>query len=296
MYRPLQLIPAPFQKNGKYQNFRQSQRQNFFSCPSVSTGAAAKIPQFIEQWKSITSDPAVLEIVTGVNIPFQKSPQVTKTVPELHPLLEQEAQNLLEKGAIYEVPFCEDGFYSRLFVTPKRDGSMRPIIDLSPLSRHTAFSNGELGYSKVSSQARSLHDQDRSQGRILFGTYSPSESEIPEIPVAKQSIQVLFSSIRSEHCTVSVYSPHETNCRFPEETGRSPTPVPGRYAHNWFDPSRSQRLHPDGCESPKSVGVHNQPGQIGSNPNSGYNVSRVYNQFNNDAFHSALRSRKCRNY
>ena len=66
---------------------------------------------------------------------FKKSPQVTKTVPELHPLLEQEVQNLLEKGAICEVPFCEDGFYSRLLVTPKRDGRMRPIIDLSPLNR-----------------------------------------------------------------------------------------------------------------------------------------------------------------
>ena len=62
-------------------------------------------------------------------VPFQKSPQVTKTVPELYPLLEQEVQNLLEKGAI-----CEDGFYSRLFVIPKRDGSMRPVIDLSPLN------------------------------------------------------------------------------------------------------------------------------------------------------------------
>ena len=59
---------------------------------------------------------------------------MTKTVPELYPLLEQEVQNLLEKGAICEVPFCEDGFYSRLFVIPKRDGSMRPVIDLSPLN------------------------------------------------------------------------------------------------------------------------------------------------------------------
>ena len=170
----------------------------------------------------------------------------------------------------------------------KHASNYRPESSKS-LHRHTAFSNGELGYSKVSSQARSLHDQDRSQGRILFGSYSPSESEIPEIPVAKQSIPVLFSYVRSEHCTVSVYSPHETSSRFPEETGRSPTPVPGRYAHNWFDPSRSQPLHPDGCESPKNVGVHNQPGQIGSNPNSGYNVSRVYNQFNNHAFYSTLR-------
>ena len=36
---------------------------------------------------------------------------------------------------ICEVPFCEDGFFSRFFVAPKRDRSMRPIIDRSPLNR-----------------------------------------------------------------------------------------------------------------------------------------------------------------
>ena len=189
-------------------------------------------------------------------------------------------------------PVLRRRFLQSVICNPKKGrkhaSSYRPESSKS-LHRHTAFSNGELGYSKVSSQARSLHDQDRSQGRILFGSYLPSESEIPEIPVGKQSIPVLFSSVRSEHCTVSVYSPHETSSRFPEETGCSPNLVPGRYAHNWFDPSRSQRLYPDGCESPKSAGVHNQPGQIGSNPNSGYNISRVYNQFNNHAFHSTLR-------
>ena len=180
-------------------------------------------------------------------------------------------------------PVLRRRFLQSVICNPKKGrkhaSNYRPESSKS-LHRHTAFSNGELGYNKVSSQARSLHDQDRSQGRILFGSYSPSESEIPEI---------LFSSVRSEHCTVSVYSPHETSSRFPEETGPSPTAVPGRYAHNWFDPSRSQRLHPDGCESPKSAGVHNQPRQVGSNPKSGDDISRVYNQFNNHAFHSTLR-------
>ena len=123
---------------------------------------------------------------------------MTKTVPELHPLLEQEVQNLLEKGEICDVPFCEDGFY---ICNPnkgrKHASNNRPESSKS-LHRHTAFSNGEFGYSKVSSQARSLHDQDRSQGRILFGSYSPS--------VAKQSIPVLFSSVRSLNIAPSLFT------------------------------------------------------------------------------------------
>ena len=193
---------------------------------------------------------------------------------------------------ICEVPFCEDGFFSRFFVAPKRDRSMRPIIDLSPLNRFISTPHFQMeNLATVKFLLRQGHFMTKIDLKDAYFSVAipPSESEIPEIPVAKQSIPVLFSSVRSEHCTVSVYSPHETSSRFPEETGRSPTPVPGRYAHNWFDPSRSQRLHPDGCESPKSVWVHNQPGQIGSNHNSGYNVSRVHNQFNNHAFHSTLR-------
>ena len=142
-----------------------------------------KLPQFIEQWKNITSDPAVLEIVTGINIPFrcapfQSSPQVTKTLPESVPILEQEVQNLLANGAICEVPFTKDGFYSRLFLIPKKDGNMRPVIDLSPpklLYRNPSLSDGALDYSKVSPEARSFHDEVRSEGRVPFGGDTPSE-------------------------------------------------------------------------------------------------------------------------
>ncbi len=45
--------------------------------------------------------------------------------------------NLLEKGAIETVPPSEreSGFYSRYFVIPKRDGGLRPILDLRPINR-----------------------------------------------------------------------------------------------------------------------------------------------------------------
>ena len=96
-------------------------------------------------------------------------------------------------------PVLRRWFLQSVISNPKKGredaSNYRPESSQS-LHRHTAFSNGELGYSKVFSQARSLHDQDRSQGRILFGSYSPSESEILEIPVAlKHSSSVVFRSI-----------------------------------------------------------------------------------------------------
>ncbi len=48
-----------------------------------------------------------------------------------------ETRGTLEKGAIEKVPPNEQerGFYSGYFVIPKRDGGLRPILDLRPINR-----------------------------------------------------------------------------------------------------------------------------------------------------------------
>ncbi len=51
-------------------------------------------------------------------------------------VLQQELSSLLHKGAIEEVPQLdvERGFFSRYFLVPKRDGGLRPILDLRRLN------------------------------------------------------------------------------------------------------------------------------------------------------------------
>ncbi len=51
-------------------------------------------------------------------------------------VLQQELSSLLQKGAIEEVPQLdvERGFFSRYFLVPKRDGGLRPILDLRRLN------------------------------------------------------------------------------------------------------------------------------------------------------------------
>ena len=50
-------------------------------------------------------------------------------------MLQHEIEILLTKVAIRRVKFSETGFYSRLFLVPKKGGSMRPVIDLSILNQ-----------------------------------------------------------------------------------------------------------------------------------------------------------------
>ena len=49
--------------------------------------------------------------------------------------MDQEISKLLAKWAICAVPFTTQAFYSRIFLVPKKDGDMRPVIDLSSLNQ-----------------------------------------------------------------------------------------------------------------------------------------------------------------
>ena len=54
----------------------------------------------------------------------------------LSPQLEEEVASLLQKGAVEEIHPVSPGFYSRIFLVPKKNGKVRLIIDLSTLNRH----------------------------------------------------------------------------------------------------------------------------------------------------------------
>ncbi len=60
----------------------------------------------------------------------------TEVAPQQVLVMEQEVKALLEKGTIEYVPHSnrETGFYSRYFIVPKKDGGLRPILDLQVLN------------------------------------------------------------------------------------------------------------------------------------------------------------------
>ena len=77
----------------------------------------------------------------GLHLQFQKYPPLSElpldsTDKRKNLLLSEEIHALLLKGAIEVVanPSRSPGFYSRLFLVPKKTGGMRPVIDLSILN------------------------------------------------------------------------------------------------------------------------------------------------------------------
>ena len=109
--------------------------------PRPDLPVGARILHFAEAWESITQDQWVLQIVReGYVIPFRHKPPLSLSpIPFTsgHPALPQAIQALLEKGAVERVLQPDSpGFYSRIFLVPKKTGGWRPVIDLSTLNSY----------------------------------------------------------------------------------------------------------------------------------------------------------------
>ena len=108
--------------------------------PQPVNRLAGRTAVHLPAWEKITSNQGTLQAVEGYKLEFKDQPQQShrpQTVETRHQLraISEEIQKLLEKGAIQEVSEDKEGFYSRLFLVPKKDGQMRPMINLRPLNQ-----------------------------------------------------------------------------------------------------------------------------------------------------------------
>ena len=107
-----------------------------------------KLPHFLENWKAITKDRFILDIIeNGLNIPLM-SPYTGNTEEPVLDLaegekIEAEIAKMLEKRAIREVIGTEKKdqgrVFSSLFARKKPDGSLRPIVNLRKINRHIPY-------------------------------------------------------------------------------------------------------------------------------------------------------------
>ncbi len=103
------------------------------------------LSHFLHEWERLPGVSLWVRctIRTGYTLQFGKNPPrfdgVHLTVvnsASKASVLQQELSSLLQKGAIEEIPQSEveRGFFSRYFLVSKRDGSLRPILDLRRLN------------------------------------------------------------------------------------------------------------------------------------------------------------------
>ena len=94
----------------------------------------------------MTNDSWVLQtvrdglIIIFTSTPFQLSlPKSVRMGERQARICDEEVNSLVKKGATVVVEDRSDGFYSSLFVIPKKLGRLRPIINLKPLNQFHFF-------------------------------------------------------------------------------------------------------------------------------------------------------------
>ena len=118
-----------------------------FPVPLPSVPVGGRLTQFLHHWEKFTTDVWVLSVIRGgLDLVFQERPPLSDSpIPmsqtsdkEKFRLLSEEVQSLLLKRVIEEIPLTQStpGFYSHLFLVPKKTGGMRPVIDLSILNSY----------------------------------------------------------------------------------------------------------------------------------------------------------------
>ena len=113
-------------------------------CNTPDNFTAGKISLHVSEWRKITSDQWVLNAVRGLDIPFLEQPYQT-AIPR--PIrfkfgdqikIDVEILKLLGRNVIEIVPISQarKGFISNIFIRPKKDGSVRLILNLKKLNEH----------------------------------------------------------------------------------------------------------------------------------------------------------------
>jgi hypothetical protein len=111
----------------------------------VSHFRAGRLSSYLAQWKLLTSDDFILDLVKGAHIellsvPIQAVRSQEKQFSHIErQIIDSEITSLLAKCVI--VPsITEPGeFISPIFLTPKKDGSYRMIFNLKQFNTHVAY-------------------------------------------------------------------------------------------------------------------------------------------------------------
>ena len=111
-----------------------------FHAPSSIDSPDTHLAPFYQNWANITKDTWVLSIIQfGYQLESVELPPLEHIkFTSFNTILEEEVLTFLRKQAVQQVPHWDiaNGFYSRYFAVPKKDGGIRSILDLRDLNMY----------------------------------------------------------------------------------------------------------------------------------------------------------------
>ena len=110
---------------------------------TVDNFLGGKLKLFFKQWQNLTSDKFILQTVNGYKIELDDKP-IQNFIPKPiefngseHDKITTEVEKFLSKNIIRECQIGEkEEYFSNIFIRPKKDGSVRVILNLKNFNEH----------------------------------------------------------------------------------------------------------------------------------------------------------------
>ncbi|VDH90179.1 Hypothetical predicted protein [Mytilus galloprovincialis] len=207
--------------------------------PTATIPVGGRLKHFIQEWESITDDQWVLKTLQeGLKLEFQETPHLTgikhtSVNARNLPIILAEVEDLIEKNAIEIVPQAEihQGFYSTLFLVPKKTGDLRPVINLKPLNQYLRKQHFKMDtLTKVfeSSKTPRLGVVSRSERCISPYSSSQNTQKISTFLHTRQMLPICSSVFRSFSSTSSVHKNSYCSSSSSENPKHTPSNLFGR--------------------------------------------------------------------
>ena len=229
----------------------------------------------------------MLEAVQGyrlelTSLPEQSHIPSSETDKRSANLIAEEVESMLDKKAIQCIQQDRtEGFFSRIFLVPKKGGKFRPVVNLRPLNRCIRYRHFKMeGIHTVKDLLRRGDYMVRIdlKGCLFRHTNMLPASQVPAFPLEGPGLRVHMSPIRAGRSASCLHKGDEASCGIHQEQGSAVCGIHRRFSAHASEKTGSDRADSSDPELVGSSGIPGELFQVSSATISENRIPRIYDQ------------------
>ena len=251
---------------------------------------------YLDNWQNLTSYRWTLQTIQGYRLEWSRKPQYRAPIPSQRMTLEeqeltnQEITDLLTKKAIAHST-TGSGFFSSIFLVPKKDGGWRPVINLKMLNSYIVTQHFKMetisSLKDVIKQGDWLGKIDLKDAYLTIPVHPPDQKYL--IHVEGTGLPIHLFTLRSVDRTESLLEGDATSDGSAEGERGTDDPVPGRYPSTFRVEGEALFPHTDSGYSTRRSRLPIEQEEVSADPLPGNRVLGVHGQLGQPVTHPARR-------
>ena len=268
-------------------NYQGTRSKNGPLSSPFPEGTSARLSECLATWRTLTSDPQILSIVSGYKITFSKL--LSKSFLGLPNHRVRGTSNFTgSQRVVAERGHREDPLFKRRLLQPPfsctQKGWTYASGDRSKLSEQVhfkrAFPDGKSQLPKNVAFERRFYDKYRFKGRLPVSSHPPVIPKVSSVYLGGHLLPVQSPPIRPVFSPQNFYKTNEANRSIPEEKVNTSPHLPGRLPSLSCYKGGSCEKHPSVNNSPSVPRIYNKLQKVIPDSLSGYHLSGFLNRLN----------------